>query len=56
MAVLLTLQMIAPLGRSDTTPNIVIIYGADVGYGDLGRYGANTIPTPNFNRLAAGVR
>lgn len=35
-----------------TPPNIVLIYGDDVGYGDVGCYGAKTIPTPNIDRLA----
>ena len=35
-------------------PNVVIIYGDDVGYGDLGCYGSELIPTPNLDRLAAG--
>lgn len=34
------------------TPNIVIIYGDDVGYGDVGAYGASKISTPNIDRLA----
>jgi arylsulfatase A-like enzyme len=34
-------------------PNVVIIYGDDVGYGDVGVYGAEKIPTPNIDRLAA---
>jgi len=33
-------------------PNVVIIYGDDVGYGDLGAYGAKLIPTPNLDKLA----
>lgn len=33
-------------------PNVVIIYGDDVGYGDVGIYGATKIPTPNIDRLA----
>ena len=38
-------------------PNVVIIYGDDVGYGDLGCYGAKKIPTPNLDRMAAeGLR
>jgi arylsulfatase A-like enzyme len=38
-------------------PNVVIIYGDDVGYGDLGVYGAKLIPTPNLDMLAAqGLR
>ena len=38
-------------------PNVVIIYGDDVGYGDLGCYGAKKIPTPNLDQMAAeGLR
>ncbi|NWK55275.1 arylsulfatase [Verrucomicrobiaceae bacterium N1E253] len=33
-------------------PNVVIIYGDDVGFGDLGAYGAKLIPTPNLDKLA----
>lgn len=36
----------------DRQPNIVIIYGDDVGYGDVGAYGAKLIPTPNIDKLA----
>lgn len=34
-------------------PNVVIIYGDDVGYGDVGAYGSEKIPTPNIDRLAS---
>ena len=33
-------------------PNIVIIYLDDLGYGDVGAYGATEIQTPNIDRLA----
>ena len=32
--------------------NVVIIYGDDVGYGDVGVYGSNKIATPNLDQLA----
>ncbi|MBM3492830.1 MAG: arylsulfatase [Armatimonadetes bacterium] len=35
-------------------PNIVLIVADDLGFGDLGCYGATRIPTPNVDRLAAG--
>ena len=44
---------------SDTTaqPNIIIMYADDLGFGDIGCYGATRIPTPNLDRLAAeGVK
>ncbi len=40
-----------------TKPNIVIIYLDDLGFGDLGAYGATQLQTPNMDRLAEeGVR
>lgn len=39
------------------SPNIIIIYADDVGYGDLGCYGAKAIDTANLDRMAAsGLR
>ena len=32
-------------------PNVVIIYGDDVGYGDVGAYGSKMIPTPNIDKM-----
>lgn len=38
-------------------PNIVIIYADDVGYGDIGAYGSELIPTPHIDRMASeGLR
>ena len=34
-------------------PNVVIIYGDDVGYADVGVYGSKLIPTPNIDQLAS---
>ena len=36
----------------DLKPNIVIIYADDLGYGELGAYGATALKTPNLDRLA----
>ena len=33
-------------------PNILLIYTDDVGYGDVGCYGAQGVTTPNIDRLA----
>ncbi len=35
-------------------PNVVIVYLDDLGYGDVGAYGATQIKTPNFDKLAEG--
>jgi arylsulfatase A-like enzyme len=43
--------------ESGKKPNIVLIYADDLGYGDVGCYGATKVRTPNIDRLAAaGVR
>src|SRR5688572_33245771 len=40
-----------------TQPNVVLIVTDDLGYGDLGSYGAPDVKTPNLDRLAReGVR
>jgi arylsulfatase A len=41
-------------GASPHSPNIIIILADDLGYGDLGCYGATKISTPNIDQLAAG--
>ncbi|WP_423129644.1 sulfatase family protein [Gaoshiqia sp. Z1-71] len=41
----------------ETKPNIVIIYLDDLGFGDVGAYGATGLQTPNMDKLAnEGVR
>jgi len=37
-----------------TKPNIVIIYADDLGYGEMGAYGATELKTPNLDKLASG--
>ena len=44
-------------GRSREKPNVILIYADDLGYGDVGAYGATDIRTPNMDRLAReGIR
>lgn len=39
-------------GSTATPPNIIIFYADDLGYGDVGSYGATEINTPNVDSLA----
>ncbi|RMG02823.1 MAG: arylsulfatase [Planctomycetota bacterium] len=47
------LCLVAQQGQGASTPNVVIIYADDLGYGDIGCYGATKVPTPNLDRLAS---
>jgi arylsulfatase A len=40
------------------TPNIIVVFADDMGYGDVGCYNPESrIPTPNMDRLATqGIR
>ena len=39
--------------QSPKKPNVVIIYGDDVGWGDVGVNGSKLIPTPHIDKLAS---
>lgn len=40
------------LPATASNPNVIIIYADDLGFGDLGCYGATNLPTPHLDRLA----
>jgi arylsulfatase len=42
----------AVVAAGERPPNVVLIYADDLGYGDLGCYGATDIKTPHLDRLA----
>ncbi len=47
---------LATLIKSSEKTNIVLINVDDLGYGDLGCYGATKVKTPNIDRLASQGR
>lgn len=53
-ACLFSLSLIAPGQAAVAPPNVVVIITDDLGYGDLGCYGATRLKTPHVDRLAAG--
>ena len=44
------------LSAADRPPNIVIIFIDDMGYADIGPFGAKGYPTPNLDRMAVEGR
>jgi len=40
----------------ESSPNVIVIFTDDQGYGDLGCFGSETIATPNLDRLASEGR
>ena len=48
----LAIQFAPAVNASTGGPNLVIILADDLGFGDVGCYGATRIPTPNVDRLA----
>jgi arylsulfatase A-like enzyme len=56
LSLLVALTCLAPAASAQSTdtsrPNVVLIITDDVGYGDIGSYGAPDIKTPNIDSLA----
>ena len=42
--------------KQEQPPNVVIIFVDDLGYADIGPFGATTYPTPNLDAMATGGR
>lgn len=53
LSALLLLAAATAVQAEKARPNVVIIYGDDVGYGDVGVNGAVEIPTPHIDAFAA---
>lgn len=46
------LLTVIPVTAAETKPNVIIIFIDDMGYGDIGPYGATKQKTPNLDRMA----
>ncbi len=57
---LITTLLLSPLAglaaAEPSKPNLVLIFADDLGYGDVGCYGATKVKTPNIDRLASEGR
>lgn len=57
MAALTAAFIVGGVAHAQRPPNLIFINADDLGYGDLGVYGARAIKTPNLDRMAAeGLR
>ena len=57
LCVLLCNMLSTHCHADETRPNIILIVADDLGYGDVGCYGATDIRTPNLDRMAnQGIR
>ena len=48
----LALFLLLRVTTASEAPNVILIFADDLGYGDLGCYGATKVQTPNIDRLA----
>ena len=46
------LCLVCANSQAEQPPNVVLIFADDLGYGDVGCYGATKVKTPNIDRLA----
>lgn len=57
LLLLVAANLVTTLVSAQPKPNIIVIYADDLGYGDLGCYGATKIQTPHLDQLARqGIR
>lgn len=56
LSLVLNPQRLGAQQTSNARPNVVIIFIDDMGYADIGPFGATDYPTPNLDRMAAEGR
>jgi len=48
----LSLSLLPADAATDRSPNVIVVFMDDMGYADIGPFGAKAYPTPNFDRMA----
>jgi hypothetical protein len=57
VAAAIFVALAASTASAQSRPNVILIYGDDLGYGDVSAHGALRLKTPNIDRLAGeGLR
>lgn len=56
LALAIPISYAPALGERANTPNIILFFVDDMGYGDIGPFGARDYPTPNLDALADSGR
>jgi hypothetical protein len=51
--IFLSFPLLTPARGAETKPNVVIIFIDDLGYADIGPFGATKQKTPHLDRMAA---
>ena len=52
LVIMMMITIAAPIALAKTQPNVIFMLTDDLGYSDIGCYGAKKVKTPHIDRLA----
>ena len=52
LVIMMLIMLAAPIALAKTQPNVIFMLTDDLGYSDIGCYGAKKVKTPHIDRLA----